>query len=158
MLPYFNSGVLLVRRPGDLREVWENHLRKIPASFATQPAPPAYAVTNGDQVALATALQALQAQGATFQQLPETYNARLIHFRSGILRIGDTRLLHAAGFAGALQTRGDLPAALQHYEDRLSDAIRQGVGHDESACAHDLTHVHAFLWHLWHRWVSDQWR
>jgi hypothetical protein len=157
MLPYFNSGVLLVRRPRDLREVWEDHLRRIPASFAIQSEAPAHAVANGDQVALATALQALRAKGATFQPLPEIYNARLIHFRTGALRIGDTHLLHAAGFASSIQTREDLPAAVQHYADRLGAAIRQGAGHAAAACAHDLAHIHVFLSHLWHRWVSAEW-
>ena len=126
MLPYYNSGVLLVRRAGELRAVWENCLRRIPAMFQAKGVAPADAVTSGDQVALAVAVQTLRAQGMSFQILPPVYNTRLIHFRGGA-RVGSVKLLHAPGFAGEVSAREELEPAVQHYLARWSGAIREGL-------------------------------
>jgi hypothetical protein len=157
MLPYYNSGAVLVRRAAELRAVWEDHLRRIPAIFEQESAVAAHAVTNGDQVALATALHALRGRGATFARLPPAFNARLSHFRTGALRVDTTALLHAPGFAGSVQERCDLGRAVQDYEERWSGAIRQGLSDDPGARDQDLGRGHVILWHLWERWVRKAW-
>ena len=70
-----------------LREQWEDHLRRIAALAANnETLAPFHAVIYGDQVALATSLQALRVQGHSFESLPDGFNARLVHFRAGAMR------------------------------------------------------------------------
>jgi hypothetical protein len=156
MLPYYNSGSLLVRRECGLREIWADYLRRIPAIFQSRGLPVADAVTGGDQVALAVAIQALRGQGASFELLPHAFNTRLVHFRGGA-RVGDTAILHAPGFAGAVRERSELAAAVRHYEERWIGAIRQGLREDPVACDHDTGQARAILQNLWHCWVREAW-
>ena len=157
MLPYFNSGSLLVRTDCGLREAWEDHLRRIPAIFNGTQVLAAHAVTNNDQVALATALHALKGRGMSFERLPDEFNARLIHFRTGALRFGGARLLHATGFAGSVRRRDELIPAIKNFEERWSEAIRQGQSGDSDACDCDVGAARAFLWNLWEHVVRDAW-
>ena len=153
MLPYYNSGVVLVRRDGGLREQWEEHLRRIAALAADNATlAPFHAVIYGDQVALATSLQALRAQGRSFESLPDEFNARLVHFRAGAMRWEQARLFHATGFLKGMCERADLSAAVEKYARRWAEAMAEGGSRDGSE------QPGRFLQRLWKRWVQPEWR
>jgi hypothetical protein len=156
MLPYYNSGSVLVRRGSELRAVWEDCLRRIPAIFQGRNVVPADAVTSGDQVALAVAVQRLREQGTIFELLPRAFNTRLIHFRGGA-RVGSVRLLHAPGFAGTVSAREELVPAVEQYVARWSEAIREGQSADSAARDQDIEQAREILRHLWERWVREAW-
>ena len=158
MLPYHNSGVLFVQGDtGGLRACWEAHLHRILQLATTDPEmAPLHALMYGDQVGLATALQALRAQGRTFALLPDDLNVRLVHLRAAAVRWRDIRLFHATGFLRGLHSRDDLPARLDEYAARWSGAMAEGATRDPAA-AEDAGHPRRFLHGLWDRWVRAEW-
>src|SRR5262249_34880872 len=94
MLPYYNSGVLLVPRGSDLRHLWEDHLARIRAMFT--PGEDAYrTVSSGDQVALTTAIAALRSAGLPFAFLPDRFHAAQLHVYRRTLPLEDIALFHA---------------------------------------------------------------
>ena len=157
MLPYYNSGVVLARRDRGLREQWEDHLRRIAAMAASDEMfAPFHAVIYGDQVALATSLQALRARGRTFEGLPDEFNARLVHFRAGAMQWEQVRLFHATGFLKGLRERADLPTAVKKYACRWAEAMAEGEvarGEARGSCEQPGR----FLQRLWERWVQPEW-
>ena len=153
MLPYYNSGVLLVRGGCGLRERWEAHMHRILQLASGAPEMESlHAVMFGDQVGLATALQSLQAQQRrTFAVLPDACNVRLVHLRAGALRWRGIALFHATGFLRELTSRAELPQAWESEAARWEAAIREG-GHEE-----DHAEPRRFLGGLWERWVRPAW-
>lgn len=157
MLPYYNSGVLLVRGGGGLRERWEDHLHRVLRLTTERPEmAPIHAVVYNDQVGLATALEALRAGGRTFALLPDACNARLAHLRAAALRWRDIRLFHATGFLRGLRGRTDLPTLLEQDAARWSEAILEGASRDPAA-ARDVDEPRRFVFGLWERWVRAAW-
>lgn len=158
MLPYFNSGVLRVRGECGLRERWEDHLRRILRLAADRPEMMSlHAVMFGDQVALATALQSLQAEGRTLSLLPDSCNVRRPHLRAGAMRWRDIRLLHATELLKDMRTRVDLPIALENYIRVLETEIAAGAPISSNADDGDRDHPRHFLLRLWERWVRPEW-
>ncbi len=158
MLPYYNSGVVLARRERGLRAQWEDHLRRIAALSAHNAAlAPFHAVIYGDQVALATSLQALRRQGCSFASLPDGFNARLVHLRAGAMRWGEPRLFHATGFLKDVRARADLTPAVEKYARRWADALAEGEGVQGTTDGSSRERPGRFLRRLWDRWVQPEW-
>lgn len=157
MLPYYNSGVLLIRGDRGLRARWEAHLHRVLQLATADPEmTPLHALMYGDQVGLATALQSLRAEGLRFAFLPDTCHVRLAHLRAGAVRWRDIRLFHATGFLRGLRQRTDLPALLEQYAARWSGAITEGAPRRPEARA-DIAEPARFLRVLWERWVQPAW-
>ncbi len=98
MVPYYNSGVLLARQPGLLREAWEAALRDI-AAVVSSDDPFVVALLGSDQAALALALQRLGRDGAAISLLPDAYHWTYLHLSAGE-PLATARALHALGFPG----------------------------------------------------------
>ncbi len=94
MLPYHNSGVLLVPRHCHLRETWEDHIRRI-ASLFDEGDEAWDLMTRSDQSGLATAIEWLRRQGVPFERLPDRYNVRVAHLYTRAVPLADAALFHA---------------------------------------------------------------
>ena len=157
MLPYYNSGVLLVRGDHGLRARWEEHMHRILQLATGDPEmAPLHALMYGDQVGLATALQSLRAQNFRFAFLPDSCHVRLAHLRAGALRWRDIRLFHATGFLRGLQRRPDLPALLEQYATRWAGAMMEGAQRHPEV-VEDAGEPPRFLQALWEQWVRPAW-
>ncbi len=96
MLPYYNSGILLI--PGDcqLRLLWEDHTRRIAALF--QPHEEAYrSVAASDQAGLATAIQSLMQQGIPFTPLSDCFHSHWLYLYRRMPSLSEMKLFHAIG-------------------------------------------------------------
>ncbi len=157
MLPYYNSGVLVVRGDNGLRDRWEDHLRRILQLATADPEmTPLHALIYGDQVGLATALQSLRAEGRTFSFLPDVCHVRLAHLRAGAVRWREIQMFHATGFLWGLRARADLPVLLEQSAARWSQAIMEGTRR-KATVAEDVGEPARFMRGLWERWVRPVW-
>ena len=146
MLPYHNTGVVLVPREGGLRELWADHQTRIRALFEQdgglltrtwlgrlrtwlrgRPKVPR-AVSTCDQAGFASAVQLLRGRGVPFRRLPDPYHARRVHSEAGALTLDDMKIYHAAGFLrGWDGDRAGLPAAVDRYIREWQEYIRLGA-------------------------------
>lgn len=164
MLPYYNSGVVMVSDGCPLLEAWQDARRRLVAYVGDHETWRDHHVLNtNDQPSFALAVAELVQQGFTFAQLPDGANARLPHFRGGLLRLGDVVIFHATGFAAELvepnRSRDDLPELVRAYGITWADAFRQGASSlpNRWLAWRDGRRAIRLLDELWHETVRDAW-
>lgn len=145
MLPYYNSGVLVVPRTAGLRPVWEDHVRRISTMF--DPSDVAYrSIVGSDQAGLATAIVTLRRQGVPFTELPDRFHATRLQMYRRTLALDDMALFHAFWLFGPTR-RADwtLPLQVERYRlsaiHKLVEAWRQ-----DPFPGSRLAHVRQYLW------------
>ncbi len=94
MLPYYNSGVLYGPWGCGLRELWEEHSRRIVSLFG-EDEPVWRSIRVSDQTGLATAVQALRSRGMPFRRLPAGLHGTWLHLYRAEPALAGTRLFHA---------------------------------------------------------------
>ena len=94
MLPYWNTGVLLVRweRAAEVRKRWEANLERLAERFADEPGS---RKSLDDQAGFAPALLWLQRQGIRSRELPHALHANWILLLAGAVRLDEIALYHA---------------------------------------------------------------
>lgn len=94
--PYFNAGVILVKRDmvEKLHARWLEHIDRIGELLDLDPFYH-HEVVISDQPGLTTAVQSLIPEGVTFRRLPEAYNARWHHLFVRCLPRNEIKLFHA---------------------------------------------------------------
>ncbi len=147
MLPYHNTGVVLVPRDCGLRELWVDHQTRIRALFEGGDDPLASRTWQGriaarlrgrrkvpravgtcDQAGFASAVQELRGRGVPFRRLPDAYHARRIHSEAGALTLNEMKIYHATGFLrGWDGDRASLAAATEQYVKIWQDSTRAGA-------------------------------
>lgn len=140
MPPYFNSGVVLAPRRLGLDALWAQHLRRIGPLFAGA-TPPAHwgGGGEGDEHALATAVEAVRQRGASVALIPWEYHSRPILLRSGVQVWEQVALFH---YHNAVKPYARSLGDLQHL--LLGGRWRGLPGLDE---------FYAFLLALGRRWL-----
>jgi hypothetical protein len=94
MLPYYNSGVILMPWSVQLGAVWERHIRAI-ASLFTKADAVWPSVMASDQAGLATAIQQCRAQGTPVIPLPGACHAHWLSLYRNTPPIETWELFHA---------------------------------------------------------------
>ncbi|MDR7521412.1 MAG: hypothetical protein QN168_03000 [Armatimonadota bacterium] len=93
--PHFNSGVVMAPRALDFGTVWAHHLRQITPLFdGASPLPNWGGGGEGDEHALATAVEAYRQRGTPVVLIPPPYHARPLLLRSGLLTWTDVAVFH----------------------------------------------------------------
>ena len=100
MLPDYSSGVLFLPWNCGLRELWEDHARKIGQLFTNREVSWKYSGI-ADQTALTTAIQFLRRCGIPFVSLHPRFHVHYVHIYKQALPVSDMRLFHAYGFGDA---------------------------------------------------------
>ncbi len=102
MLPYYNSGVVLVPRDVDLVSVWEAHMKAIKDIAKSFPLEerikPLY--NGSDQTGFATAIELLKQQGVPFKTLPNRFNAKYLEVANGLFDVNEIAIFHFITFLG----------------------------------------------------------
>ncbi|MFM7205675.1 MAG: hypothetical protein ACKO4T_03250 [Planctomycetaceae bacterium] len=165
MLPYYNSGAVLVTAGCPLAETWRGMHERLQAFLATSASwRDHHVLASNDQPSFALATVALQMRGFTFGLLPETCNARLPHFSGGLLRFDDVMVFHATGFAAELlqpgRARSDLPDLVDSYARRWSAAFHARATSIPSRwrAFRDGRRATRLLTTLWRTIVHDAWQ
>jgi hypothetical protein len=103
MLPYYNSGVIVMPWSLDLRSIWERHIRTIAILFA--PGDEAAAsMRASDQAGLATAIEACRQQGTPVTLLPDACHAHWLALYRGTPPPASWELFHALFVFGKTRT------------------------------------------------------
>lgn len=178
VLPYHNTGVLLVPRAGGLRELWAEHHQRVRRLFEPEPETRpnglaarllngarrlgtrrrkiSHTVTTCDQAAFASAVEVLRGQGMPFQRLPDPYHARWLHCRAGVLGFDEMKIFHATGFLrGWRGGRRALEASVGEYVRDWQENLRLGAPRrtqPEQAEA-DAGRAGETMWALYHKYV-----
>ena len=171
MLPYHNTGVVLVPRDCGLRELWTDHQTRIrvlfePGRFSVgawldrlrgrrRPGP-LRAVSTCDQAGFSSAVQILRGRGVPFRRLPDAYHARWVHSRAGALTLATTKIYHATGFLRGWDGQGaSLGEAVERYVREWQDSIRAGAPRRQAPATAeaDAGRVSALLRELGERYV-----
>jgi hypothetical protein len=115
MLPYYNSGILVVPRGLELAARWEACTRTIAGLFG--PGVTARrAVAASDQAGFAAALVALEAEGVPITDVPDRLHATWLHLYRRAVPVTDAAFLHAFGlFAKMHQTDRSVSFHIDHY-------------------------------------------
>ena len=164
MVPYYNSGAVLVNTTCPLAGAWRGMHERLQSFLTTSPSWRDIPVlATNDQPSFALATVDLARRGFVFGLLSETYNARLPHFSGGLLRFDDVIVLHATGFASELLqpggSRADLPRLVESYADRWSAAfLARATSIPARWRAHrDGRRAKRLLKMLWQTTVHDAW-
>ena len=149
MFPYFNGGVVYSKRNASLAQTWERHLGWLFQRYAGDQHPRRL-VRDSDQVGLATAIHELcVGSGHSFSMLPDRFNVRPPHLRSGAFDMESTSILHLIGFFRGLTNNADLATRLEADIEMFAEMFRQGAiqgGNDRHVQA-DL--FQAYMRKLW---------
>ncbi|MDR7485185.1 MAG: hypothetical protein QN187_07620 [Armatimonadota bacterium] len=95
MPPYFNSGMVMAPGSLDFGTLWARHLRQIVRLFNGGVALPNWGGGGeGDEHALATAVEACRQRGTSVVPIPQLYHARPLLLRSGLLTWTDVAAFH----------------------------------------------------------------
>ncbi len=123
MFPYYNTGVLFLPWDCGLREIWEDHIRRIKALFSEQDE--AWkSVGESNQAGFATALQQLRGGGLPFKRLPSCFNANFVHIFSRTLSLGEMKLFHAFELGTKVRSRSeDFRRSIHQYRHHLLSAM-----------------------------------
>lgn len=106
MFPYYNGGVLFLPWDCGLREIWEDHIRRIAAIFSEED--DAWtSVGESNQAGFATAVCHLRDRGIPFTRLPSRFNANYLHIYKRALSLGDMKIFHAFEFGTRIIRRPD---------------------------------------------------
>lgn len=93
--PYFNSGVVLAPAGLGLDRLWAAHLRAVRPLFEGLAPLAAWAGgADGDEHALATAVEHCRLRGTRVVTIPWRYHARPLLLRAGVLAWEDVALFH----------------------------------------------------------------
>jgi hypothetical protein len=115
MLPYYNSGVLVVPGGLELAARWEAYTRTIAGLFGPGVAA-RRAVAASDQAGLAAALVALEAEGVPITEVPDRLHATWLHLYRRAVSVPDAAFLHAFGlFAKMHHTNRSVSFHIDHY-------------------------------------------
>ena len=178
MPPYHNTGVLLAPRSCGLRKRWEEDQQRISRLFGgggpARQAVPGFlgrlagwlgrrrrkflrTVTTNDQLAFATAVESLRAEGVPFHRLPDAYHARQAHCQAGALSLDEMRIFHATNFLRHLDgpDRRGLEARIEDYIGLWQAAFRAGAHRraQPEAAAFDAERVGSLVRGLYRRHV-----
>ncbi|MDI6772682.1 MAG: hypothetical protein QME77_08855 [bacterium] len=139
MPPYFNSGVVMAPRALDFGTLWGNHLRRVvPLFTGTAPLENWGGGGEGDEHALATAVESCRQRGAAVVPIPWPYHTRPILLRSGFQAWSRVALFHYHGalkpHAGSLDDLG-----------RFLENARSGDGEKAASPARWLDEFRDFL-------------
>ena len=157
MLPYYNSGVLLVRRDCGLAGLWRRHLEWIEANVQREDLPDS--ITASDQAGLITAINALVDGGqCTFAGLRDEFNFRPSHLGEGGNDIRAARLFHTIGFLKDLHDESELPDRFSTGLDRLIQPMRDSLAGDPGLLAARESWLRDYVDTLWTRWVEPLYR
>lgn len=135
MLPYYNSGVLYGPWGCGLRELWEEHSRRIVSLFAEDEA--AWrSIRVSDQTGLATAVQALRSRGVPFRRLPAELHGTWLHLYRGEPARSGLRLFHAMyAFGKTTNATGSLGLQLARFRLHLMHRLVREWRGDEAGLA-----------------------
>lgn len=120
LLPYYNSGAVLVPANCGLRSLWEENIRRIAALFPQQGGKLKW-IHNSDQAGLAVSLCQLRQQGWCFRRLPDSLNCRWRNLYAESPSLHETGVLHLTTFIH------DLPKG-PVTEDKLRKAVSRYLG------------------------------
>jgi hypothetical protein len=96
MYPYYHSAAVYAPKDCSLRELWEEDIGRIAASY-TPDDNHWRDLGTSDQAGLSVALVLLQRQGVSFQRLPDEYDVNWPHLLSGVVPWENVKLFHASG-------------------------------------------------------------
>ncbi len=163
--PEYHAASILAPTDCGLRELWEQHTRRIRELF--EPAEPHWkTITDSVEPGLATAVEALKTRGLPFVLLPHRFNVRWPHVVTGVVSFEDTSLLHLEGFPapsadGSYISPASLLAAGRNYCDqfrRLHSGPRyrfeELLQYDEAAIRDYTARLEERLRLLYHRHIS----
>jgi hypothetical protein len=119
MFPYYNTGALFLPWDCGLREVWEDHIRRIKALFNEQDE--AWkSVGESNQAGFATALQQLRSGGLPFKRLPPSFHANYAHVFSRTLSLGEIKIFHAFELGVKVRSKSeDFRRSIHQYRNHL---------------------------------------
>ena len=119
MFPYYNAGVLFLPWDCGLREIWEDHIRRIKALFSEEDEAWS-SVGESNQAGFATALQQLRDGGLPFKRLPPCFHANFVHIYSRTLSLGEMKLFHAFELGTKVRSRSeDFRRSIHQYRHHL---------------------------------------
>ncbi len=93
MVPYFNSGVLLVPESLPLKEPWWKYSEHL-IELSKERGGRWKTVRTNDQVGLAVAMAGLRSQGVAFKELPPYCHGNYLLFWAGVLTFDEVRIFH----------------------------------------------------------------
>lgn len=123
MVPYYNSGVLLVPRDCGLRALWEDHVRRISTLFRSDEVP-SQAIVGSDQAGLATAIVTLRRQGVPFTELTDRFHATWLPMYRRTLALDEIALFHALWLFGQTERIDrSLPNQIDRFRLHLTSRL-----------------------------------
>jgi hypothetical protein len=95
MPPFFNSGVVMASWATGIEARWRDHMARITQRFSdTLPGGPVAGHAVDEELALATAVEAVRREGLSVTAIPAPYHARPLLLRAGVIRWDEVAVFH----------------------------------------------------------------